>query len=588
MFPSMDPVFEIKARLPIDELVGQYCALQKKGKHFQCLCPFHNDTHPSMLVSPDKGIAFCFACNNGGDIFSFYQKIEGVDFRQALIDLGEKTGVDVKDVQVDAVKKDEKERLRECLETVQKFYERNFKQSPAAMKYLQERCIPQDQVKQFGLGYAPDSFSQTYEHLLKEGFSKSEIMKAGLGIQKDLKEGKIYDRFRNRIMFPIHDHQGRLVAFGGRTLGEGDAKYINSAEGPLYRKSSVLYGFHHAKEAMRPVKKVIVVEGYFDLLACHRVGVSNVVAACGTAFTQEHAKLLKRHTETVVLCLDQDTAGRTAAERAFHLCSAEGLNVQTVVIPDKDPDETAVKDPGLLTKILQERDVPYVEHVLRQLEGQDLSSVQGKRTMLKTVLPLIDSIPSAVEKSHYLLKVAGLLGTTEIALREDLANLPKQMWVAEPAPEEAPSEGDASRRKSFSSMEVSLALFLLYPGNRHLLDQLIAPEEGMEEVLYQAIKQVPEEQSLTPDMLTIPEEYRERLSILLLYCEDHDMANWSEGLSVQEIRKNCKNANHEFLQRKQRDIAKQLMQARAEGRPHDEAQLTTQYQQVLKLAKMAL
>jgi len=540
-----------------------------------------------MLVSPDKGIAFCFACNNGGDIFSFYQQIEGVDFRQALKDLGEKTGVDVKDVQTDTVKKDEKDRLIECLEAVQKFYVQSLKESEAAKKYLQERGIPEEQVKRYGMGYAPDSFSKTYEHLLKEGYSKSEIMKAGLGIQKDIKEGKIYDRFRNRLMFPIHDHQGKLVAFGGRTLGEDDAKYINSAEGPLYHKSAVLYGFHHAKDAIRETKEVVIVEGYFDVLACHRVGVGNVVASCGTAFTQEHVKLLKRNAETVVLCLDQDTAGRTAAERAFHLCCADGLNVHTVVLPDKDPDETAAREPDLLKKILQEQDIPYVDSILQQLKEQDLSSVQGKRIVLKTVLPLLDSLPTAVEQSHYLTKIAGLLGTTETALREDLASIPKQTWTAEPAQENEVAEGGAEH-KSFSSIEVSLALFFFYPGNRHVLDQLIAPEGGLEEALYQALKNLPEDMSITQEALDIPEEYCERLSILLLYCEDHGMAEWSEALAALEMVNNCRNANRDYLKRKQRDLAKQLMQARMDGRTSDEAQLSTQYQQVLKLAKMAL
>ena len=580
---SMDPVFEIKARLPIDELVGGYCALQKKGKHLKCLCPFHNDKHPSMLVSPDKGIAYCFACNSGGDIFSFYQQIEGVDFRQALKDLGEKTGVDVSTVQTDIVKKDEKDRLRECIEKVQKFYVNNLKESAAANKYLEERKIPKDQVKQFGIGYAPDSFSKTYEYLLKEGFSKSEIMQVGLGIQKDLKEGKIYDRFRNRLMFPIHDHQGKLVAFGGRTLGEDDAKYINSAEGPLYHKSAVLYGFHHAKEAIRETKKVIIVEGYFDVLACHRVGSSNVVAACGTAFTQEHAKLLKRHAETIILCLDQDTAGHQASDRAFHICSEDNLNVHAATVPDKDPDETAVKNPKALKKILTEEDIPYVDLILNKLQEKDVSSVEEKREVLKTMLPLLDSLPTAVEKSHYLPKVAGLLGTTETALKEDLSGYSKPVFTTPQMEEE-----ETKDKKTFSSMEVTLALFMVYPKNRNLLDQVIPPEGNLEEALYQALKEAPEGEVVTTDMLDISEEYSERLAILLLYCDDHGFTEWSENLATQELKRNCKSANHEFLQHKQRDIARELTKARVEGRTSDEAQLATQYQQVLKLAKMAL
>lgn len=581
----MDPVYEIKARLPIDELVGQYCALQKHGRHFKCLCPFHNDSHPSMLVSPDKGIAFCFSCSNGGDIFSFYQKIEGVDFRQALKDLGEKTGVDVSDVKTETVKKDVKDRLRDCLESAQSFYAECLQRSAPATEYLKKRGVPDEQIGYFGLGYAPDSFSETYEHLLRAGFSKSEVLQCGLGVQKELKEEKIYDRFRNRIMFPIHDAQGKLVAFGGRTLGEADAKYINSSEGPLYHKSSVLYGFHQAKELMRESKKAVIVEGYFDVLACHRVGIGNVVAAGGTAFTLEHAKLLKRHAETVVLCLDQDTAGRQAAERAYYLCCAQDLQVHAAVLPAKDPDETAAKEPGLLEKILREEGRPYLDIVLDALKAGDVSSATGKREALKRMLPLIGALQTAVEQSHYIGVLAGVLGTTETALKEDLQRVPpKQRMAPEPEQDPPPAEG----RKHFSSMEIALALLLLYPAHRHLLERLIPPEGTKEGPLYYAIKEAAQGAVLTPDSLTIPEEYRERVGILLLYLEQHGMADWSEGIALLEIRKNCVNANRDFIQRQQKDIARRLMLAKAEGRTSDEAQLSTQYQQILKLARMAL
>jgi DNA primase len=585
--PPMDPVFEIKARLPIEELVGQYCALSKKGKHLKCVCPFHNDTHPSMLVSPDKGIAYCFSCNSGGDIFGFYQKIEGVDFRQALKDLGEKTGVDVSDVKQDTVKKDVKDRLRECLEAAQTFYVRSFKENDLAKAYIQKRKIPEDQIEKFGIGYAPDSFSETYEYLLKQGFSKTEILDAGLGVQKDLSEGRIYDRFRNRVMFPIHDHQGKLVAFGGRTLGEDDAKYINSSESPLYHKSSVLYGFHYAKEAMRTEKKVIIVEGYFDVLACHKVGVTNVVAASGTAFTMEHVKLLKRSAEIVVLCMDQDAAGRKAAENAFHLSSSEGLHVHIATLPEKDPDETAAKEPGLLQRILQEEDRPYLDFVIEELQKQDLSSVQGKRLALKTLLPLIDSITLSVEKSHYMTKVASLLGTTETTLQEDIARLPKQFTQNPELSEQGDENAEADRKSPFSSMEIALALLVLYPVHKPLLKKLISPEGEKEEALYMGLQDAPEGPTLTVEMLDIPEDAKERLSILLLYLEDHGMGDWSETIAGLEIAKNCTNANRDFLQRKQKEIAKKLMQAKSEGRTSDEVQLTAQYQQVLKLAKMA-
>jgi hypothetical protein len=206
-------------RLPIEQLVAQYCQLQKKGRNFVCLCPFHNDSKPSLLVSPDKGIAYCFACQTGGDIFSFYQAIEGVAFPQALKELAERAGVVLENKPgMAAPKKDEKDRARDCLLSALSFYRAQLSGSASAKEYLAKRAVPAEQIERFEIGVAPDSFSATYEHLLKQGFSRKEILAAGLGVQKELQDEKIYDRFRHRLMFPIHDPQGAIVGFGGRSF----------------------------------------------------------------------------------------------------------------------------------------------------------------------------------------------------------------------------------------------------------------------------------------------------------------------------------------------------------------------------------
>ena len=254
----MDSVAEIKARLPIEDLVRSYTQLTKKGKNYVGLCPFHNDTHPSFLVSPDKGICYCFPCQKGGDIFTFYQQIEHVDFPQALRDLAERVGVTLPDAPKGGPTKDEKERLRDCLDAACAHFKKLLASSPAK-DYLDKRGVTPEEIATFELGVSPVGFTDTYDYLLKAGYSRKEIVLSGLAIQKDLSNENPYDRFRNRLMFPIHDGQGRIIGFGGRTLGNDDAKYLNGAESPLYRKSSVLYGLHHALEAMREAKRVIVV-----------------------------------------------------------------------------------------------------------------------------------------------------------------------------------------------------------------------------------------------------------------------------------------------------------------------------------------
>jgi DNA primase len=580
----MDEVSEIKARLPIEQLVGQYCQLKKKGRNFVCLCPFHNDTHPSLLVSPDKGIAYCFACNKGGDIFKFYEEIEHVDFRQALRDLAEKAGVKLEERGAKpAMPKDEKERLRDCLNAAQKFFCRQLEVTPAAQEYIKKRQVTPQEIAFFGLGFAPDSFSLTYDYLLKEGFSRSEIVAAGLGVQRELADGRIFDRFRNRLMFPIYDHQGNLVAFGGRAIGEEDAKYVNSSDGPLYSKSQVLYGLNLGREAIKEKNAVIMVEGYFDLLACHKVGCPHAVAVSGTALTEQHVKLLKRYAETAILCLDQDRAGREAAERSFQLLAREGFLVQVVSIIGKDPDEAAKADPALLKQALSDGGIPYLEYVLTEITRGDLQSAQGKRAALQRILPLLQAIVSSVEQTHFTARVASVLGTTETALRDDLKRLPAVTFTLKEEATGATVPGS----DHFSPLEITLGLFLLYPQHRSLLAELIEPQEGFPAALYRALKKVPEGETWSLASLDLPEQEKQRSSILHLFCEVHGFTDWSEGMAAREIRKNCMRANRLTLHLKQIQIAAQLKEAHAQGRFVEESQLSTQYQQVLKLAKMA-
>jgi len=581
--PPMDAVADIKARLSIEALVGEYCQLQKKGRNFVCLCPFHKDSHPSFLVSPDKGIAYCFACQTGGDIFSFYQKIEGVDFRQALQDLAEKTGVTVEKMSGPSVSKDEKQRARECLETALQFYREQLQTSDLAKKYLAERQVPQEQIDQFQLGYAPDSYTATYDQLLKRGFSRKEILQAGLCIQKDLQEERMYDRFRHRLMFPIHDAQGALVGFGGRTLGQDDAKYINSSEGLLFHKSQILYGLHHAKEGIRTSKTAILVEGYFDVLACHRVGVTTAVATCGTALTDEHVKLLKRYVESISLCLDQDRAGRDAAERAFLLLSAAAVNVKSVRLQQKDPNDALQSGPDVLKKELETGGIPYLDGVLRDLAAENLQDPFEKRKALERVLTLLQALPFAVERQDYLAKAAGVFSTSPTALQEDLDQVrrtPTPVLRKENAAAAVPFH-------QFSSVEIALSLFLLFPKLRTLLDELIPPTAPFAAALYEALKNAPEGASLSAGDLPLPEEHQERAAILHLFAEEHGFAEWSEAWAVREVRKNCQAANRDMLREKQQEITKGLLAARAANNAEDEALLTTQYQQLLRLMKKA-
>lgn len=580
----MDAVAEIKARLSIEELVGQYVHLKRKGRGFVGLCPFHNDTTPSFTVSPDKGIAYCFPCQKGGDIFSFYQLIEGVDFPQALRDLAERTGVELQEAPAQGAHREERDRARACLEEALRFYREALQGSPAAQDYLRERGVTPMEIDRFEIGLAPDVPAALYDRLLKAGFSRAEVLAAGLAAQRDLAEARMYDRFRNRIMFPIRDAQGRLSGFGGRALGESDAKYLNTSETVLFRKSSLLYGLPFARDAIRQKDCAVVVEGYFDVIACHRCGATHAVATCGTALTTEHSKLLRRATEKVVLCLDSDRAGRAAAERAFATLCTEGLAVYGVQLPEKDAADLAQSDPRLLAQLLGDGGVPYIDAVLAELAAGDCRSIAGKRAGLERLLPLLSVLPTRTEQEHYVRATSAVLGVTESALEDDL-----RRWSAREAPRAAPPRpADAANGNApFSSAEIALGLFLLYPHHRALLVELLPPEEEWARLLYEAMRALPADATMSIVALPISAAVAERAQILGLYCEQHGFGLWSDSLAPREIRRNCAHANRVILRQRQRLIANRLQEARSSGRVADEELLQTQYQQLLKLAHLA-
>ncbi len=575
----MDHVQEIKARLPIEQLVGRYVRLQKKGRNMVGLCPFHQDSRPSFLVSPDKGICYCFPCQKGGDIFSFYQLIEGVDFPQALKDLAEVAGVDLPEARSDVVPRDEKDRLRACLTEAAAFYRSHLAAANAVRSYLAGRGVGEAEAGEWELGYAPPGFTTTYESLLKAGYSRTEIVTAGLASQREL-EGKAYDRFHDRLMFPIHDARGQIIGFGGRTMGEDQAKYLNGSDSPLYRKSAVLYGLHRALPSMRANRRAVLVEGYFDVLACHRAGVTEAVATCGTALTEEHVRLLKRSADAVTLCLDQDRAGREAAERAYLLCAREGLQTDAVVLPQKDPADVAQESPDDLKRLLRETARPYLEVVLAEIRAQDLQDPLVRRAALERLLPLLQAIATATERTHALRQAADALGTTQAALTDDL----RKFEAAEHRTAGTVS-AQAAVPAPFTRAEITLGLFLLYPRALHLIGEMLPPEEEFAGALYAALSAMEPSPAMDPDALPLSGEFRRRAGILQLFCEEQGMGEWSESVALREIRSNCRNSNREQLLRKQRDITQRLVTARREGLRDQESALIREYQQLIERAR---
>ncbi|OGJ53855.1 DNA primase [Candidatus Peribacteria bacterium RIFCSPHIGHO2_02_FULL_49_16] len=577
----MDPVSDIKSRLPIEDLVRQYCQLKKSGRNYKCLCPFHTDKNPSLLVSPDKGIAYCFACQTGGDIFSFYQAIEGVDFPQALKELAERVGVELARDTGPKHSKDEKERVRSCLMDALAFYRTELQSAKEIHAYLEKRGVDAKDIEKYQLGFAPNAEKELYDALLKKGHSRTEILAAGLGLQSDF-NGTVRDRFRHRLMFPIHDHQGRLIGFGGRTMGNDSAKYMNSPDGILYHKSAVFFGLHTAKESAREKGEIILVEGYFDVLACRRVGLMHTVACCGTALTEEHAKILKRYVDEVILCLDQDIAGKKASERAFCMLAQEGLHVTIATLSKKDPADLVLEDAECLKTCIQAQRVPFIEHVCREIEHMDLKNPLIKRRMLERLITLLHVLQTAVERHHYLSRCARALGTSESALEQDFTRSQKKPQNMN----RQDTVGQIPSAQNFSSAEIALGICMLHPGIRKECVKLMMPEEDFVKALYEIVCSVPQDsQEMNIGNLPLPKEMHERCTILLLFCEEHGFIEWSETVARREFLQNCFHANRSLIQKKQKHMTECLLQARREGEKEEEKKLQNEYQELLMTSK---
>ena len=419
-----DTVQQIKDRLSIVDVVSGYVKLERSGQSLRARCPFHAERTPSFFVSPERGTYHCFGCGVGGDIFAFIEEIEGLDFKGALKLLAEKAGVPL--VYEKTSSRDARSRLFELLEAATIFYASHLNSD--ARKYLMERGLNEATIKAFRLGLAGKEWSVACEQFRSKGFSEKEIIDAGLG--KKNEGGSLTDKFRNRIMFPISDSAGRVIAFSGRIFGEAASpeapKYLNSPETPLYRKSQVLYGFDRAKQAIRKHNFAVLVEGQMDLLASHQSGWVNTVAVSGTAFTREHALLLSRLTQNLVIALDADEAGIKAAGRAARAGMAGGLNVKVAQLPDGlDPADLIVNSgvDAWRKAIREAKDI--ITFLLDVLEKHAPQTDKFRRNVEAVVLPFVADVQSPIAREQYIREIAGRLQVSEQAVSDATLKLPR-------------------------------------------------------------------------------------------------------------------------------------------------------------------
>ncbi|MBX5466786.1 MAG: DNA primase [Firmicutes bacterium] len=399
----------VREATDIVEVVGRWVVLRRKGRHWWGLCPFHREKTPSFSVDPDRQLFYCFGCHAGGTVFTFLSRMTGKSFWDVVQELAEAAGVPVPAQVGGGARAEGARRLRQVLEWAQEFFvEHRARHRHLVAEALAARGIGEAWADRFQLGYAPDGWDGLWQMLQRRGVSAAEAEAAGVVVRRQAGEG-VYDRWRHRLMFPIRDAHGRLVGFGGRALrADQEPKYLNSPETALFHKGRVLFGLEVAKPAIGPGRPPLLVEGYFDVVACHAAGLSQAVATLGTSLTEYQARLLAKLGAEVDLLYDRDDAGRAAAARAFLVLSAAGLRVNRVDLPaGKDPDECrrVAGDAALVQAVANRR--PFVAAALAELEG--VGGIRERAERFQAIRPLVEAVPDPIERVGYLESAARVL-----------------------------------------------------------------------------------------------------------------------------------------------------------------------------------
>src|SRR3989441_855944 len=469
---------KVKQQADIVRVVGEYVQLKKAGQNFRGLCPFHSEKTPSFNVHPVRQIFHCFGCGKGGDVFDFVMEMERCEFPEALRIVAEKCGIALprpkEHSPEERKEKQQRTVLVEMHREAQTFFVKQLEgtlEGKAARAYLEDRGLDKDAIARFGIGYAPSGGDALLCHL-KSKYNEKLLAESGLA-SRDQTAGRLFDRFRRRITFPIANESGKIVAFGARALGDDMPKYLNSPETPIYSKSNVLYHMDRAKEGIRRQEFAILVEGYMDAIAVARAGISNVVASCGTSLAEPQIKLLQRFTKRVIVNYDPDMAGQTATERSLALLLEQDFEVRVLALPPvgnkkADPD-LFIREMGAeaYLKLLKEAP-PYVDYLISRARQMDLTTAEGKLRAVNFLLPYVQKIPNRILRSEWATRIA------------------QQLRLEEPVLRAALSKAAAERRRELKT-QPELVARAAKPVERRLI-QMLAEAEGFRQELAQQLQ----------------------------------------------------------------------------------------------------
>ncbi|WP_294096669.1 DNA primase [Proteiniclasticum sp.] len=473
LYVSEEIIEKIKDSNDILDVISETVPLKKSGRNYWGLCPFHNEKTPSFSVTQDKQLFKCFGCGEGGNVITFIMKTRNLGFNEALRILAERANIPFEE---SPEKKREKDRLEVFYKMhvdAARFFFQNLSNNKEVREYLYKRGIKDQTIRSFGLGYALNSWDSLLKYLRSRRYKEEDIVKCGLATKSE--KGKVYDRFRNRIIFPVFDIRGRVIAFGARVLDDTKPKYLNSPETPIYNKGTHLYGLNFAKKNSKETS-LIMVEGYMDLISLSQAGIQNVVASLGTALTKIQGRLLRRNSEEVYICYDADTAGQKATVRGLEILQAEGVKVKVVQISKgKDPDDY-VREEGKegFLKLL-ENALPLMEYkLIQEKEGLNLDSDEGRITYTKRIAEILNEL-DPIEKEVYLQKVSEDAGISERAIRKYMGNQNENSTLGTPYPENLTVYIEQGHVKAERSLLKILSENRSYLNERISLSDFIVP-----------------------------------------------------------------------------------------------------------------
>jgi DNA primase len=546
----------VKQQADIVRVIGEYVRLKKAGKNFTGLCPFHQEKTPSFSVSQTKQMYYCFGCHEGGDVFKFVMALERCEFPEAVRTVAEKCGIPIPRPRERSPEEQRENQQRAAIVEMHReaaaFFARQLQSSPegkVAGAYLEDRGLDRAAIERFGLGFAPYS-GDALLRVLKQKYSEANLEACGLFSKNE--SGRLYDRFRRRIMFPIANDGGKVIAFGGRAMGDDMPKYLNSPETPVYSKSNVLYHLDRAKEGLRQADFAILVEGYMDAIAVARAGFSNVVASCGTALAEAQIKLLGRFTRRIVVNYDPDAAGQAATERSLMLLLEKEFDVRVLALPGGDDPDKFLRHHGadLYRKLLSQAP-PYLDYLIGRARRMDQTTAEGKLAALNFLMPFVQRIPNHLLRSEWASRIASELRVEAPVLREALRKA-------------------AAERRSEVKPRAELLAPVVKPAERRLM-QMLVDSTGFRERLAQEIAQSQLHRGLETerifdaliaapggavDAASIGQTLgdRDRQLFFEIVLEDANEADWAEAESCLNVLRRRRIAEELFQLQKQIEL----------------------------------